>query len=81
MADPKIVASVVGMLVDDAAKDTVAAAGGNLDAVTLRIREEVKGIEAKLSVFLSNVEGHYESELAKAKAAKGFFGKLFGRSK
>ena len=45
MADPKIVASVVGMLVDDAAKDTVAAAGGNLDAVTLRIREEVKGIE------------------------------------
>lgn len=89
MADPKLVASTVGMLVDDAAKTVVVKTGANLQTTTDAIREEVKGIEAKLSVLLSNVEGHYESEVALLKlevarltkqTSPGFFERLFGRS-
>lgn len=88
MADPKLVASTVGMLVDDAAKTVVVKTGANLQTTTDAIREEVKGIEAKLSVLLSNVEGHYESEVALLKLEVARltkqtsldFERLFGRS-
>jgi hypothetical protein len=78
MADAKIVAATVGMLADQAAKNIAAKLNVDLVIVTAAIAEEVNRIEAQLSVLLSHLEGHYRSELAKT---KGFFGRLFRRSK
>ena len=59
-------------------------------AVAEEIAHEIGRIEAKLSVLLAHIEGHYESQLANLKleaarlakqATPGFFERLFGRSK
>ena len=54
------------------------------------IADEVGRIEAKVSLLLSHIEGHYESKVANLElevarltpsAARSFLSKLFGRSK
>ena len=59
-------------------------------AITEEIAHEVGRIEAKLSVMLAHIEGHYESQVANLKielacltkqATPGFLARLFGRSK
>jgi phage host-nuclease inhibitor protein Gam len=56
-------------------------------AVAEEIAHEVGRIEAKMSVMLAHIEGHYESqvanlkiELARLTKAPGFFSRLFGRT-
>ncbi len=67
MASEKLTASVVSMLADTGAKNAAARLSMDLDAVTKVFNEELGGIEAKLSILLSHVEGRYESQLANLK--------------
>ncbi len=67
MASEKLKASIVSMLANEGAKNAAARLGMDLDAVTKVFNEELGGIEAKLSILLSHVEGRYESEITKLK--------------
>jgi len=67
VSDSKVVASAVGMVADQAAKNIAQRLGADLITVTTAISAEINRVEGQLSVLLSNVEGHYQSEVANLK--------------
>ena len=82
--------ALVGAETNNSVRDVLNRVPGNEKAITEEIAHEVGRIEAKLSVMLAHIEGHYESQVANLKielarltkqATPGFLARLFGRSK
>ncbi len=64
----KLAAALVGSEANHSVKDVLyREPSANEKAVSAAINDEIGRIEAKMSVMLAHIEGHYEAEIAKLK--------------
>ena len=59
--------ALVGAETNNSVRDVLNRVPGNEKAIAVEIAHEVGRVEAKLSVMLSHIEGHYESQVANLK--------------